>query len=554
MTVIDDSIPTGRGLLDRLVDDAARRLLKLPTGTVDYTITRDLRIPTRDGLELAADLYRPLDDPIGTVLVRGPYGRGLTMTLTTARLCASHGYQVLFVSSRGTFGSGGIFQPARTEADDGQDVLFWMYKQDWYTGSFATVGASYLGFTQWALMSDTPVQPAAAVVVMAPHDFSRHHWGTGAFNLDMLAWSEMIAHQEDPGARNPLRRLRTARAMRPVLDGLPLADVAEKHFGGAAPWYRDIVTHPDLSDPYWAPLQQRAALEKVETPVLLIGGWQDLFLEQTVRQYTRLQERDVDVALTIGPWTHLEMATKAAGLIATQTLEWLDEHLAEREDRTTRKAAVQVYVTGADEWREDLETWPPDTEDFELFLGPGRALVEQPSLQPTSPLSFTFDPAAPTPTVGGPLMRGGGYRDDGKLVARNDVLTFTGDLLTKSVQVFGTPVVDLDHSTDNPHADLFVRLSDVDGQGRSRSITEGYVRLDPEREEGPVIVRMRPTAHRFEPGHRIRLIVAGGSHPQFARNLGTGENPGTGSELRPSTHTVQYDAQHPSCLVLPVVS
>ncbi|MQY29026.1 CocE/NonD family hydrolase [Nocardia aurantia] len=553
MTVIDDSIPTGRGLLDRLVDDAGRRLLKLPQGTNDYTITRDLRIPTRDGVELAADLYRPLDDPIGTVLMRGPYGRGLAMTLASARPYAAHGYQVLFVSSRGTFGSGGTFQPARTEAEDGQDVLFWMYKQDWYTGSFATVGASYLGFTQWALLSDTPVQPAAAVIVMAPHDFSRYHWGTGAFNLDMLTWSEVIAHQEESGARNPLRRLRALRALRKVQNGLPLADVAERHFQGAAPWYRDIVTHPDLSDPYWAPIQRRDALDKVTAPVLLIGGWQDIFLEQTIRQYTRLQERDVDVALTVGPWTHLDMATKAAGLIATQTLEWLDEHLAGREE-PNRKAPIQVYATGVDEWREDLEVWPPATEEFELYLGPARTLIEEPSRNPATPATFTFDPSAPTPTVGGPLMRGGGYRDDARLAGRHDVLAFTGDLLTEDVQVFGTPVVDLDHSTDNPHADLFVRLSDVDRQGRSTSITEGYVRLDPEREEGPVVVRMRPTAHRFEAGHRIRLIVAGGSHPQFARNLGTGENPGTGSELRPSTHTIQYDAQHPSCLVLPIVS
>jgi uncharacterized protein len=552
MTVTDDSIPTGRGLLDRLVDDAARRLLKLPRGTNDFTVTRGLRIPTRDGVELVADLYRPLDDPIGTVLVRGPYGRGLAMTLMTARPCAAHGYQVLFVSSRGTFGSGGTFQPARTEADDGQDVLFWMYKQDWYTGSFATVGASYLGFTQWALMSDTPVEPAAAVVVMGPHDFSRHHWGTGAFNLDMLTWSEMIAHQEEPGARNPLRRLRTARALRPVLNGLPLADAAEQHFQGAAPWYRDIVTHPDLSDPYWAPLQHRAALDTVTTPTLLIGGWQDLFLEQTVRQYTRLQERDVDVALTVGPWTHLEMATKAAGLIVTQTLEWLDEHLAGREEQI-RKSPVQVFTTGADEWRE-LGAWPPETEDLELYLGPGRTLIEEPALQAASPLSFTFDPAAPTPTVGGPLLSGGGYRDDAKLAGRTDALAFTGDLLTEDIEVLGVPMVDLDHSTDNPHADLFVRLSDVDGQGRSHNITEGYVRLDPDREPGPTVVRMRPTAHVFKSGHRIRLIVAGGSHPQFARNLGTGENPGTGSELRPSTHTIQCDAQHPSCLVLPTVN
>ncbi len=32
-----------------------------------------------------------------------------------------------------------------------------------------------------------------------------------------------------------------------------------------------------------------------------------------------------------------------------------------------------------------------------------------------------------------------------------------------------------------------------------------------------------PIAHRFRAGSRIRVLIAGGSHPRFARNLGTGE-------------------------------
>ena len=47
-----------------------------------------------------------------------------------------------------------------------------------------------------------------------------------------------------------------------------------------------------------------------------------------------------------------------------------------------------------------------------------------------------------------------------------------------------------------------------------------------------------PVAHRFRAGSRIRVLVAGGSHPRFARNLGTGEPLSTGSRLRPATHTV----------------
>jgi uncharacterized protein len=58
-----------------------------------------------------------------------------------------------------------------------------------------------------------------------------------------------------------------------------------------------------------------------------------------------------------------------------------------------------------------------------------------------------------------------------------------------------------------------------------------------------------PAAHRFAAGSRIRVLIAGGSHPQYGRNLGTAENPGTGTTLVPSRHTV---ALGPSRILLPV--
>ena len=47
----------------------------------------------------------------------------------------------------------------------------------------------------------------------------------------------------------------------------------------------------------------------------------------------------------------------------------------------------------------------------------------------------------------------GGYRDDGALAERRDVLAFTGAPLAAALDVVGIPVVELAHSSDNPHAD-----------------------------------------------------------------------------------------------------
>jgi uncharacterized protein len=183
---VADEPPRSPSASGRLLDRVATALSGLPAATTDYTIAPGIRIPTRDGIELAADLYRPRRNALGTLLVRGPYGRSLALALLQVRIFVARGYNALFVSSRGTFGSGGRFDPMMTEVDDGHDVVAWMRDQPWFTGSFATVGGSYLGHTQWALMTEPPPELAAAVVSIGPHDFHQHVWGTGAFRLDFL--------------------------------------------------------------------------------------------------------------------------------------------------------------------------------------------------------------------------------------------------------------------------------------------------------------------------------------------------------------------------------
>ena len=71
-------------------------------------------------------------------------------------LYAAYGYHVVLQSTRGGFGSGGQFDPGRHEVDDGADTVAWLRPQPWFDGRFATVGSSYMGFTQWALLVDPP--------------------------------------------------------------------------------------------------------------------------------------------------------------------------------------------------------------------------------------------------------------------------------------------------------------------------------------------------------------------------------------------------------------
>jgi putative CocE/NonD family hydrolase len=538
-----------RSRLKQVAGRALSSVLDLPPHTTEFLVHRGLRVPMRDGVELVADHYEPTTtDPAGTLLLRGPYGRSWPFSALFARVYASRGYHVVFESVRGTFGSGGEFDPMRNEIADGADTAAWLREQAWFTGSFGTVGISYLGFTQWALLTDPPPEMTAAVITVGPHDLSGPRWGTGSFGLnDFLGWSDMVAHQEEPRNINALlRQVRARRALARAAGALPLGESARRLLGTGAPWFEAWLEHPEHDDPHWAPLQLHQALERTEIPVLLLSGWQDLFLEQTLAQYHRLHERGVPVAVTLGPWTHTQMMTKGAPRVIRESLDWLDSHVA--GTREVARKPVRIHV-GGHGWR-DLDHWPPEMPEHVLYLRPAGHLGASAPDQNTPASSFTYYPGDPTPTVGGRLLSPeGGYRNDTRLAERSDVLTFTSAPLPADLYAVGTPLLQLSHSCDNAYNDLFVRISEVDARGRSRNISDGYLCGTPDSRD--VQIELDAIAHRFPAGSRIRVLIAGGSHPRFVRNLGTGEPVLSGRRLAAATHTVHLGDGGTSRLVLP---
>lgn len=538
--------------VQRYTGRALSTLLRLPPHTTEYTVRRDLRVPMRDGVELVADHYEPATShPAGTLLVRGPYGRRLPFSTLFAGVYASRGYHVVVQSVRGTFGSGGVFTPFVDEIADGTDTAVWLRDQDWFTGSFGTIGLSYLGFTQWALLADPPKEMKAAVITVGPHDVSGPRWGEGTFALhDFLGWTDLVAHQEDGGrTRQLVRQLRARRLLARATSALPLGDAGRTLLGAGGQWYESWLEHPQPSDPFWSGKMLHDALDRTEIPVLLIGGWQDAFLEQTLTQYRRLNERGVPVGLTVGAWTHNDLQVRGSRTVVRESLDWLDTHLAGRGSK--RRNPVRVKVNG-DGWL-DLPEWPPTMPERVLYLQPTGRIGDAvpPETAPSS--AFTYNPAKPTPTLGGRLLSPeAGYRKDQQLAERPDVLCFTGDRLATDLYVVGTPVLELSHSCDNRHHDLFVRLGEVDAKGVSRNVSDGYIRAATDSATHPVTVRIEldAVAHRFRAGSRIRVLVAGGSHPRFARNLGTGEPLSSGRTMQPATHTVHLGAGA-SRLVLP---
>jgi uncharacterized protein len=218
-------------------------------------------------------------------------------------------------------------------------------------------------------------------------------------------------------------------------------------------------------------------------------------------------------------------------------------------------------VMGENAWR-DFESWPPPGySPTRLHLGPGGTLsVADPGADPgapaaaeSSPDRYRYDPADPTPAVGGARMvRDSGRRDNTALEARPDVLTYTTPPLEADTEVAGEVSAEIWFSSSLAHADVFVRLCDVDPRGRSWNVCDGLTSLTGADKVTRATVRLWPTAYRFKRGHRIRVQVSSGAFPRYARNPGSGEPLATATRLLAADQSVYHDPAHPSAVILPV--
>jgi uncharacterized protein len=578
--------PGGPGRATTTVSWLLSRAWSLPPQRNQVAVDRDLKVPMSDGTMLIADHYIPV--PVAsapTVLVRCPYGRSFPFSLGSAQVFAERGYHVLLQSCRGTFGSGGEFEPMRNEIADGRDTVAWLREQDWFTGRLGTFGASYLGFVQWALAMDPPPELAAAVVQVGPHDFSRSAYRHGVFDLyNFLTWADLIAHQEDTGLlQGAVRNATAPRRLRPALATLPVRTGARTMLGAGSPWFESWLEHPELTDEFWTPLQCGAAVERTAVPTMVIGGWHDLFLEQTLEQYRTLAARGVPTRLLVGPWAHLDAAI--SGIALSESVAWLDRYLGPGARRAAGapdhpERSVRIWVGGEQEtgkapkiprhkgrvgqWRE-IAGWPPETGRQRWYLGPHGTLgPREPVAGPDdAPARFRYDPADPTPSVGGAIMApDAGARDNRPVEQRPDVLVFSSEPLDQPVEIIGEVAAELSVTRDNPHADLFVRLCDVSPRGRSVNVCDGIVRLtDRDPLAGRVTVSLIGAAHRFGRGHRLRVQVSGGAYPRFARNPGNGEVDPPPAALVPTRYAIGLGAEaagndgndgNASVLLLPV--
>lgn len=534
-------------------------------------VERNLPVVMPDGVTLYADHVAPVaTGHFPTILIRSPYGRpsetgllGFAPALA-ARLFAERGYHVIYQGTRGRYHSEGHFEPFIHEASDGHATLAWIAEQPWFEGNLGMWGPSYLGYTQWAVAADAPPFLKALVPVISTSRFGAAFNPGGSFAYETaLRWASLVQSTNNPGADLDLRVLRRTldprreRLLHEALATQPFAEADRHAIGATIPFFQQWLKQPDPDDAYWRQVDHQRRLNHVTAAVHLVAAWYDIFLNEQLDDYTDLLAAGQAPCLTVLPAHHTENHVLFAAV--REGLWWFDAHLKGQRELLKRRA-VRIGLMGSNEWHE-MDFWPPPALPQRLFLHAGGGLSPQPPAY-TQPSFYCFDPGDPTPSLGGPVLSSSaGARDQRPLERRHDLLVFTTEPLEQDLDVIGYVRLELFVQANLSHYDLVGRLCRVDARGRSTNVCEGLLRVEPALDEQQADgsrrfeLSLNPTAQRFRAGQRIRLHICSAAHPRWSVNSGDGrllhEGAPVGLRLEQS---IFHDPNHPSALVLPVVS
>lgn len=566
-----------------------------PEPTNEVRLENLVAIPMRDGVNLYADVYRPVGKGRYPVIVgRTPYSTERHATpayrypnaYEAPLFFSRRGYVFVYQDTRGRHESEGQWEPFRNEILDGYDTIEWAAEQPWSNGKVGMQGVSYEGTVQWLAAMAAPPHLVTIVPSVASTSIY-HNWITSngawrlSFNLDWGAirmesrvMQNLLPHSKVGGP--------TTISLATILGHLPITGM-QSLAGRNAAFFKDWIAHPDY-DEYWQVIDAEEAFNRIGIPVLNFGGWFDLFRQGTLHGYTGMRARGRTAiarngtSLVIGPWGHFP--SRRVGLLDfgeaafvdqnALALEWFDYWLKGIDNGVGDRSPVRVFVMGADEWR-DEDDFPPARARFcklylhsggraNTLLGDGRLYWEPPDGDP-APDRYVYDPEYPAGAGGG----GTGGTDQRLVEERDDVLVYTSDPLTDSLEVIGPLEVTLYASSNAPDTDFVVRLVDVQLDGRAISIAEGILRaryresttwptsLKPE-SIYPMSINLAGTAIVFRKGHRIRVDITSSAFPAFDRHPNTSHPFGTSPEITSAVQAAYHTAQYPSHIILPVTS
>src|SRR3954452_124195 len=389
--------PSGAPLDGASPADNTRRMRRRSN---EVEIERDVKVEMPDGVVLLADVSHPVGvDDAPTLLERTPYGRQAIASAMGSEF-AARGYRYLIQACRGTDGSGGAHSYF-AEAPDGRATADWIHEQPWFDGRLGSYGASYMGFTQWALASTRPPHLQAMVVALST-SVRKFSWYPGdSLALEVIIpWDLGAVHFNKPSSGNivddvtPEAVERRMAELRAGFDHLPLGDVIRHLTGEDLPLYHDQLAHGAPGDPFWAAVDFRAMLTDWNIPILLVDGWHDYPLPGVLADYAILRDAPAPVHLRIGAGGHL--GGGGEGGMTDAPLDWFDTYLRDQPDLLS-KQPVALHIQGDGGWRE-FDDWPPPSTPTPWYFHAGGALGTDAPNDGAEPDRYRYDPADPTPS------------------------------------------------------------------------------------------------------------------------------------------------------------
>jgi len=576
-------------------------LLSAPTHAVREE--RGVSVPMRDGITLAADVYRPdAEGRFPVILVRTPYKK--EMSELQGRYFARRGYAVAIQDCRGRFGSPGEWEPFVHEPQDGYDTVEWLAAQPWSSGKVGMIGASYLGWVQWWAASHRPPHLVTIIPNVSPPDpFYNIPYEYGVFFLwGAIWWADVLESEATADLSGAAISKIFDKKYHKLLRSLPVVDLDKAVLGRENRYWRTWIEHP-TNDAYWERANFLDRLKDVNLPVFHQSGWFDGDGIGSKLNYQRMAAAGhAHQKLVLGPWGHTPEAHRRVGDrdfgeeamvdLPRQYLRWLDCWLKGMDNGITKEPLVSVFVMGSNKWLHASEYPLPQTQFQKWYLtsgGHANTSAGDGRLSPQMPPGdgpaerYIYDPGDPTPnpeffeepdeeteegtrkeiSVEQRKKEREAFHEN-VTRSRRDILVYVSEPLEEPLTFAGPVSAVLYASSSARDTDWFVRLMEVEKDGKIFQLAEGKIRArflrsthQPELlEPGRVYeypIDLWQTGITIPAGHRLRVEVASASFPFFSRNLNTGGHNEKETEYVAAEQTIYHDARHPSHILLPVI-
>ncbi len=551
---------------------------------------------TRDGIRLDSDIYRPdTEEELPILLMRQPYGREIASTVVYAhpRWYAAQGYIVALQDVRGRGTSQGEFDLFTHEVADGWDTIAWVSELPHSTGEVGMYGFSYQGMTQLYAAVNRPKALKAIAPAMVAYDlYTDWAYENGAFCLYAnLAWAIQLAGETARLRGDEAAYLELYRASRnlPLNEPIPANPELMQRLAPDS-FYHQWLNNFNPDAEYWQQRSPKYLLEKVDLPMLHVGGWFDPYLRGTLNLYRAMATKSKQPQhLLVGPWAHLpwgrKLGTVDYGVEAQNPIDqiqirWFDHFLKGKDTGLLTESPICLFEMGSNQWRE-FDCFP-DSQQVYYLASDGLASMREDSgmlwqyeTEATDSLSphqlletdltqeirefenhtdiLVHDPWRPVPALGGHAIFPGGSCDRNLLDCRGDILTYTSAPLESDLHLVGEIAIEVYCSAEQPSFDLSAVLSTVQPDGKVISFTQGYTRvLAPELEAIKIVkIPLQATCMCLTAGNSLRLSLSCACFPAYPVNPGTGKLPHESRlmEMQIITLSVYSGADYPSRII-----